>query len=356
MKALLVKTSSLGDVVHVLPALTVAHRHGVRFDWVAEEAYQAIAQRHPAVDRVIPIAWRRWRRRLVRSRGEMAAFLADLRVREYDLVLDAQGLLKSALVAAAARGMERVGFARRDAREAAAARFYQRGVAVPRQQHAIDRQRQLFAGAFGYAQDVGEPFDFGLSRRESADQACRLVRDLAYQSACLLLHGGSWPSKLWPEAMWVELARQAEAAGFEVLLPWGNEAERCRAQRIAAQGSGRILPAMGIGEWIEVLQGVRLTVGVDSGLAHLAAACGVPTLALYGSTAPDLTGCRGERVATFASTFPCAPCLSRTCRYRGPGRVWRDEPVNPPCYAELPPERVWARALELMDATGVLRP
>ena len=341
MKALLVKTSSLGDVVHALPAVTAASQHGARFDWVVEEAYQAIAERHPAVDRVIPIAWRRWRRGLWRSLGEMADFLANLRAREYDLVLDAQGLVKSALVAAGARGAETLGFARRDLREAAAAWFYRRSVPVPRQQHAIDRQRQLFAGAFGYVQDAAQPLDFGLPRREPASQAC------------LFLHGGSWPSKLWPEAMWIALARRAEAAGFEVLLPWGNAAERCRAQRIADRGGGRILPAMGVGEWIDALQSVRLTVGVDSGLAHLAAALGVPTLALYGSTAANLTGCRGGRVAILASNFPCAPCLSRTCRYRGPGRVWRDEPANPPCYAELPPERVWARALELMDATGV---
>ena len=352
MKALLVKTSSLGDVVHALPAVTAASRHGVRFDWVAEEAYQAIAARHPAVDRVIPIAWRRWRRELVRSRGEMAEFLANLGSREYDLVLDAQGLVKSALVTALARARERVGFARRDVREVAAALLYQRGVAVPRQQHAIDRQRQLFAGAFGYAQDGSEPVDFGLSKRESAGQA----RQSASRSPCLFLHGGSWSSKLWPEAMWVELARQAAAAGFEVLLPWGNQAERCRAQRIAAQGGGRILPALDVGEWIDLLQGVRLTVGVDSGLAHLAAAFGVPTLVVHGSTAPELTACRGERAATLASTFPCAPCFSRSCRYRGPGRLWHGEPVDPPCYAELPPERVWARALELMDAPDIALP
>ena len=344
MKALLVKTSSLGDVVHALPAVTAAARHGVRFDWVVEEAYQAITERHPAVDRAIPIAWRRWRRGLVRSRREMAAFRADLATHEYDLVLDAQGLVKSALVAALARGAERVGFARRDVREAAAAWFYQRGIAVPRQQHAIDRQQQLFAAAFGYARPAPEPLDFGLSRRESAGHGC----GSADPSGCLLLHGGSWPSKLWPEAMWVELARQAAAAGFEVLLPWGDQGELCRAQRIAAQGGGRTLPAMDIGAWIKLLPEVRLTVGVDSGLAHLSAAHGVPTLALYGSTAADLTGCRGRRTATLASNFPCSPCFSRTCRYRGPGRLWRGEPADPPCFAELTPERVWTRALELL--------
>ena len=116
---------------------------------------------------------------------------------------------------------------------------------------------------------------------------------------------------------------------------------------IANGGGGRVLEALNISQWIDTLGEVRLTVGVDSGLAHLAAALGVPTLVLYGSTATALTGCRGERVATLASAFHCAPCLSRDCRYRGPGRLWRDAPVNPPCYAELSPQRVWARALAL---------
>ena len=295
MKALLVKTSSLGDVVHTLPAVTAAGRHGVRFDWVVEEAYQAIAERHPAVDRVIPMAWRRWRRRLLGSRGEMAAFLAQLGTRHYDLVLDAQGLVKSAVVAATARGAEKVGFARGDAREAAAAWFYRRGIAVPRKQHAIDRQRQLFAGAFGYAQDAAEPLDFGLSRPESTNRAGRS----ACHSACLFLHGGSWPSKLWPEPMWAELAQQAEAAGFKAWLPWGNPAEQGRAERIAAQGGGRVLPAMGIGEWIDAMQDVRLAVGVDSGLAHLAAACGVPTL-----VAARQHGARPDRLPGRAGRHP----------------------------------------------------
>ena len=347
MQALLVKMSSLGDVVHALPAVTAAQRRGVRFDWVVEEDYQAVAERHPSVDRVIPIAWRRWRSAPWDFGGEMGAFLKALRAKEYDLLLDAQGLIKSAAVMRLARGKETVGFALRDVREAAAAWAYGRGISVPKQQHAIDRQHQLFAGAFGYADDLPAVDDFGL-------QASAAARAADCGAACLFLHGSAWPSKLWPEAMWVDLAQRAVAADLEPLLPWGNAAERSRAQRIAEQGGGRVLDALDLDGWIGLLQSTRLVIGVDSGLTHLAAALGAPTLALHGSTSAALTGCRGANTRVLASTFGCAPCLSRACRYRGPGRTWRNAPVAPPCYAELSPRRVWAEALELMDAAVVL--
>lgn len=345
MRALLVKMSSLGDVVHALPAVTAAGRRGVRFDWVVEEAYQPVVERHPAVDRAIPIAWRRWRKALWEFGGEMRAFHNALTASKYDLVLDSQGLMKSAVVAGLARGSEKVGFAKGDVRESQAAWVYGRGIAVPPAQHAIDRQRQLFAAAFGYAEDAPPVDDFGLAI--GSGQGCA-------GNPCVFLHGSAWPSKLWPEAMWIALVRRAMAAGLEPLLPWGNEAERSRARRIAEQGGGRVLDALELDGWVALLQRARLVVGVDSGLTQLAAALGAPTLALHGSTSAELTGCRGRRSRVLASAFGCAPCQSRACRYRGPGRTWRNRPVMPPCYAELAPARVWAAALELMDAAGVL--
>ena len=342
MRALLVKMSSLGDLVHALPAVTAAQARGVRFDWVVEEAYQAIVERHPAVDRVIPIAWRRWRSAPWGFGGEMGAFLKALRSQEYDLLLDAQGLAKSAAVARLARGAEVVGFAKRDVRERAAAWVYGRGVEVPRRQHAIDRQCQLFAGAFGYVWDADEAVDFGVSEADGP-------REL-----CLFLHGSTWTSKLWPVPMWIDLAHRAGTVGLEPLLPWGNALEHGRAARIAEGGAGRVLDALDLSDLVALLQRARLVIGVDSGLTHLAAALGAPTLALHGSTSHELTGCRGRHTRILASAFGCAPCQSRTCRYRGPGRTWRNEPVAPPCYAELAPDRVWAAALELMDAAGVL--
>ena len=344
MKALLVKLSSLGDVVHALPGVTDAARRGARFHWVVEEAYQAIPAGHPAVERVLPIAWRRWRKRLWRSRGEMQAFLRRLAAERYDLVIDSQGLLKSALVSSRAQAREKVGFCRNSAREPAAARFYDRCVEVPVGKHAVERQRRLFAGALGYGCDVQSGIDFGL----------RQVAESPEGERCIFLHGASWATKLWPEAMWGELARLACGAGFDVVLPWGDQAERARAERIAASTGAALLPSGSLAQLMGELRRVRLAIGVDSGLAHLAGALGTPTLVLYGSTSSALTGCRGASVYNLQADFGCSPCLSKTCRYRGPDSMWRGMRVAPPCYGELDPQSVWAGALELLDANRLL--
>ena len=152
MRVLLVKLSSLGDVVHALPAVTDAARAcaGLEVHWVVEEGYQAIPALHPAVTRAIPLAIRRWRHRLVGAGGEILASIRQLRMSSYDRVVDSQGLIKSSIVARIGRG-PLAGFDRHSARERLAACAYGSGISVPRRQHAIDRQRALFAGALGYA-------------------------------------------------------------------------------------------------------------------------------------------------------------------------------------------------------------
>lgn len=341
MKALLIKMSSMGDVVHALPAVTDAAVFGVRFDWVVEEAFAAIPGMHPAVENVISIGWRRWRRDLWSTRGELQGFSRNLRASEYDLVLDAQGLLKSACVLARSRGRDKVGFDRRSARESLAASFYHRRVGVPTSQHAVDRQRQLFASAFGYVLPQSPP-DFGLAT------------GVAQDARCVLLHGTTWTSKHWPEVMWREIARKADVAGMQVVLPWGNPTERQRAERIAAGGRARVLDALSMQQLIDELKAARLVVGVDSGLTHLAGAMGVATVTIYGSTDSSLTGCRGASVLNLQAQFPCAPCLSRDCRYQGEVQTWQDQPVSPACYSRLHPDSVWNSAMELLDADRVL--
>ena len=365
---LLVKMSSLGDVVHALPAVTDAARSGARFHWVVEEAFQAVPAAHPAVEKVLPIAWRRWRRRLWRSRGEMKSFFESLAGERYDLAIDSQGLVKSALAMKAARTVERVGFCSNSAREPVAARFYDRCIEVPRGGHAVDRQRRLFAGALDYVYDAAPDVDFGLRRKDIGlvpgrddvdlapgreDIGLATGREMA-ADRCVFLHGATWATKLWPEAMWVELARVAGEAGLEVVLPRGNGEDRARAERIAGAGGAAVLPALSLGELMDELRRARVAVGVDSGLAHLAGALGVPTVVLYGSTSSTLTGCRGSSARNLQAEFACSPCLSSTCRYRGPSVRWREAAVTPSCYGELHPERVWAAALETMDADRLL--
>jgi heptosyltransferase-1 len=336
---LLVKMSSLGDVVHALPAVSDAAEHGVRIDWVVEEAFADIPASHPAVNRVFTIAWRRWRRQLRAAGAEMTEFLAALRQQEYDLIIDSQGLIKSAVVSLLARG-RRTGFSFTAAREPWAAFAHGRGHAISVQQHAVDRQRQLLAGALGY--EVTTPAVSGL---EVTAPRSRQV---------ILLHGTTWSSKHWPVNMWQELARLIHGAGYEPLVTWGDASEQRRAQEIAAPGHAMVIDRQPLHALAQVLGAAAAVIGVDSGLCHYSAALGTPTVGLYGTTSGLLTGCRGVAATALQATTACSPCLHKDCRsYRGAPLQWGGVAVDPPCFATLPPEYVWERAQSVIQAHHV---
>jgi len=216
-----VKLSSLGDIIHTLPAVTdaAAAVPGVRFDWVVEEAFAEVPRWHPAVGRVIPVALRRWRRRPWRAlRGaEWSRARAALGAQGYDKVIDAQGLLKSAIVARLARGA-RCGMDGASARERLAGAPRRHAVRVPRDMHAVDRLRLLFARALVYPRPAQE-VDYGLPRRGAAPGR-RDASDLVF------IHGSARGEKLWPQASWIDLAARAARAGYRVSLPWGDAVER----------------------------------------------------------------------------------------------------------------------------------
>jgi heptosyltransferase-1 len=292
MRILIVKTSSLGDVIHTLPALSDAAVaiHGLRADWLVERGFAEIPAWHPAVERVIACDLRGWRKHLGRTLfgGDWARFRAELRSAEYDLVIDAQGLVKSAWLARQARG-PLAGPDRDSAREPFAAHFYGRGYAIPRHDlaHAVERARRLFALALGYDLPDTLP-DAGLDRS-------RFPAPGLQQPYVVFLHGTSWTSKRWPLAHWAELGRWLAARGLRVVLPWGNHAEHADAISIAAACDGLVLPQLGLTALAGWLAGARGCIGVDTGLAHLAAALGTPQLTLYGPTLPQLTGTIGAR-------------------------------------------------------------
>jgi heptosyltransferase-1 len=287
MHALLVKTSSLGDVVHNLPVVADIQRHnpGAVIDWVVEEAFSDIPRLHPGVHRVIPVSIRRWRKQLLAPAtwGEIAAFRRELREDFYDVVLDTQGLIKSAVLvkqAELAVNGRRLGFSAEAAREPFAARFYDAGFAIPKNAHAVERNRWLAAAAFGYTLDA--PLDYGIS---AAPLAANWLPAKPY---AVMLTGTSRTDKLWPDIDWIALAL---ALNMPVVLPAGSVAERERVQRLAAQIPDAVIaPPLGIAELASLLAGTQLVVGLDTGLTHLAAALNKPTIAIFSGSDPDLTG------------------------------------------------------------------
>jgi heptosyltransferase-1 len=288
-RILFVKISSLGDVVHHCPAVSDAARQvpGATIDWVVEEAFTGVAAMHRSVRRVIPVALRRWRGSLWQPAAwrEFGAFRRALGAERYDFVVDSQGLLKSAVLARLAHG-ERHGFDRESAREPIAARLYDRRHAVPRALHAVERNRLLTAAALGYA--LADECDYGL-RAEGEAQAA------PQGPYAVLLTMTSRADKLWPEAHWTDLARSLAARGIQAILPWGSASERARCERLAATIDGARVPArMDIARLAQLMRGARAVVGVDTGLAHLAAALGVPAVGLFCGSDPALTGLYGS--------------------------------------------------------------
>ncbi|WP_181297927.1 lipopolysaccharide heptosyltransferase I [Pseudomonas sp. Q2-TVG4-2] len=330
MRVLLIKTSSLGDVVHTLPALTDAQRAmpGIQFDWVVEEGFAEIPAWHSAVAQVIPVAIRRWRKHPLQTlySGEWRRFKARLREARYDLVIDAQGLLKSAwltrYVNASVAGLDRD-----SAREPLASRFYDRRYAVPRDQHALERVRQLFAQSLGYPLPSLSA-DYGLDRR--------LLATPNEQPYLLFLHGTTWPSKHWPEQYWRELAERMSEFGWAIRLPWGNADEKARAERIAkGLGGVSVLPRLNLGGIAKVVAGARACVAVDTGLGHLAAALDVPGISLYGPTLPGRVGAYGRSQVHLCASGPNAGKGDR----------------HKPCFDDLPPERVASELKALLRSS-----
>jgi heptosyltransferase-1 len=285
---LFIKTSSLGDVIHHMPALTEARsrRPDLRFSWVVEEAFAPLVRLHPAVTEVIPVAARRWRRTLLQPSTwrEIRAFRRSLTSKSFDRIVDSQGLLKSALIARYARG-RRHGYDRNSIKEPAAALLYDVRHPVAWSQHAIARNRALTGAALDYLSDG--PLDFGLARTSLAQTAARPYG--------VLLHATARASKEWPEQNWRTLAASLGGLDVDLVIPHGSETERERARRIAeASPHARVPERQPLDQVARLIAGASFVVGVDTGLLHLAAALGVPLVAIFLGSEPGLTGPMGQ--------------------------------------------------------------
>ncbi len=278
MRVLIVKLSSLGDVVHAMPVVhdIRAAFDDARIDWVVEPGFAPLVRRVDGIGEVIECALRRWSKGWWKSdvRNEWRAFRALLKGRSYDAIVDLQGLTKSALVARLAQG-KRYGLANRTdgaSHEPPARWLVDEAIRIAPRTHALDRSRELVARALGYA--LQGPPVFGLRARPRADGHAPLLA---------FVHGSSRADKLWPEADWIDLGRRAIGQGWRIALPQAGDDERARAERIAAAlgASAEVWPALPLDAVVDRLAACRGVIGVDSGLSHIAVALDLPHVQIY---------------------------------------------------------------------------
>ncbi len=289
MRVLIIKTSSLGDVIHTLPALTDTKKNHpmIQFDWVVEKSFSEIPRWHNAVNKIIPVELRRWRKNIVSTfkNGEWQKFIHELRQENYDFVIDAQGLVKSGLLTFLSRGYK-CGYDWHSAWEPLACLTYNARFRVAPEQHAIDRIRQLFSQALHYGLPEMIP-DYGIDKTN--------LTAPRHDNYLMFLHGTTRDDKCWPEHSWQALIQQVKDKNYRVLLPWGNEVEYTRAKKLAENNPHvEVLPKSSLTELASLLAHAKAVVAVDTGLGHLSAALNTPTISLYGATDPKLIGAIGQ--------------------------------------------------------------
>ena len=284
-RILLIKTSSLGDVIHNLPVVNDIHTHfpNMEIDWVVEESFADMPRLHLHVNQVFTAAMRRWKKHIFSQKTwhEITKFKKLIQQNQYDAIIDTQGLLKSALITRCANGVKH-GYDKSSIRESLASYFYDKTYNISYQQHAVTRNRALVALSLGFAAPTNAP-DYGISAPK-----CEVTLPEKYIVA---LHSTSRTSKLWPTQYWADLGKQLAQQNLSLVLPWASDTEHLRAQAIAQQVPGSIvLPQLNIRELSGVIANATAAIGVDTGLSHLAAALNRPTVAIYTDTMPMLTG------------------------------------------------------------------
>ena len=345
MKILVVRLSSLGDILHLFPAVSDLRScfPAAEIHWLVEPAFAEMAGWHVAVDRVIAVPLRRNKKTWWKIPGLLRHLKKQLKAEHYDLVIDAQGLIKSALLSRLP-GIDIYGFSAGSAREPLAARFYKKTASVAPGLHVVEKNRQLVAQLFGT--DISGTADFGLAAfRERQMGLPEHLKSFEGKKCILLLHGTTWNSKYWPEASWQELTGMFVRQGFRCLLPWGNEEERLRAERLAHEG-GEVLPRLSLSELTGVLLHAQGFISVETGIGHLATVLDVPGIMLHGPTDPDYSGIPDRSCVHITSGLECSPCFKRDCPI--PDR----ETGLPPCQQAIDAHRVFEACMKQFSGSG----
>jgi heptosyltransferase-1 len=304
-KILLVKLSSLGDVLHNLPIVWDLRKRlpNAQIDWIMEEAYAPLlaplktTEKFRGIDRIIPVAFRRWRKSLLSPSTwhEFFAMHQLLQATSYDVVIETQGLLKSALVCTLARKSDTAIVAglgnatEYSGYEPIARMFYTQSVHVPVKCHAIDRSRQVMCSALDWPllNRVDEsphfyPTEFVKHIPALSIEGLKKATDGSVMPYIVCFHSTARAAKRWPNESWVDLGKAIANQGYQLIFPWGNAEELKVSESIASQIPGAIVPrAISIEEAYALITHAALSIGVDTGLTHLAAVLGKPTVEIY---------------------------------------------------------------------------
>ncbi len=332
----------MGDLIQLLPAITDAANAipGIRFDWVVEESFKDIALLHPSVDKIITLPYRRWKKNIKQAikSGEIRQFWQQLREKKYDMVIDAQSNLKSALVSLLTKGT-RYGLDRTSVREYGAHFVYHKKITINRNQNHAERMRQLMATFLEY-ECPRSLADYGIPKEHLPALSFQLPEKFIFLTAI-----SSCSNRLWPEPYWKAVIDDLLPLGYEFVLPWWSSDEKDRALRLKNNHHGvHLLPSLSLLEKVSVLSKAFAAISLDTGLSHLAAALDVPNISLYGATNAKLTGAYGaNQIHLSATGLACSPCLKKTCSYQGASQF------KPACLETITPDQVLRSFHELFS-------
>lgn len=322
MRVLIVKMSALGDIIHALPVLDYLHQvsPGIEVDWVVEEPFQEILEGNPLISRLHTVRTKVWRKKpfSVATRREIVAVQQLLRERDYDLVFDIQGNLKSGLVDWLSGADQRIGFEREVLQETVNLLFTTRQVPIRRQDyHITDQYLRIVSVSFG--RDFNQmKLSSNISTSPADDEAARTLLATLSDGLVFLFHyGTTWQTKFWFEEAWVDLGKRLLENYPEstILLSWGNEPERVVVTGLAAGiGRGaRVLDKYSLKGFTALLKKVDLVIGGDTGPTHIAAAVGTPTVSLFRASDGKRSGPRGPGNVVVQTSIHCSPCFRTEC-------------------------------------------
>jgi lipopolysaccharide heptosyltransferase I len=323
VKILIVKTSAIGDVIHTLPSLWSlrAHYPDAHITWLVEEAAADLLTNHPALNRLLVAKRKTWLADLragrpFRALQEFVRFARALRDTHYDLVIDFQGLLKSAIWVFLAKGSRKVGFGRgMEHAEHSYLVLNERVPAVDMNQHAIERSLLLLKGIGVPAAGIRYELPLSSEHQSEADALLHAVGVGEQDRLVAINPMATWPTKLWEPASFAALTDRLEHERVRVIFTGGPQDrsaidEICRlmtsqGRRLDGKTSLKTLAA--------VYRRAQALLTTDSGPMHLAAAVGTPVVALFGPTAPWRTGPYGSGHTVLRAGINCSPCFKKQC-------------------------------------------